>query len=164
MATIDLSSALGSGLHQANSGNVKTPYLMEKSVDLAAAATAKGSALAANDVIQVIDVPAQSIVLAAGLEVTTAQSGSSVLTLDLGITGIDADAWVDGFDLVAATAGTYAQQPAAFQPIIVGATTDSIDLLIASLTDANTGGVVRVFAVIADAIDAVKPGITALKS
>jgi hypothetical protein len=130
------------------------PYFKEVLIDFAAAATAKGSALVATDVIEAISVPANSMILNAGLEVITVAGGeSNDTTVDLG-TATDADNFVDGFDLDAAAAGAYAQNAAAFQPIVVG-TADTIDLTIATATTAPTSGVVRVWAVLID-IDARK--------
>ena len=150
MATIDLSNGLGGAPRPVRS-LTNMPYFVEKTIDFAAAATAKGTALAAADVIEVIDVPAGTMVLNAGFEVTAVATGeSNDNTLDLGITGVDADAFVDGFYLDAAAAGAYAQNAAAFQPLIVGATADTIDLLIATATTAPTGGTVRVWAVLCD--------------
>ncbi len=123
------------------------PYLVDVTVDFAAAATAKGSALAAADVIEALSVPANTVILNAGMEVITALGGeSSDTTFDLG-TGVDVDNFVDGFDADAATAGAYAQNAAAFQPIM-NATADTIDLLIATATTAPTSGEVRVWAVL----------------
>lgn len=133
----------------------RMPYFKEVLIDFAAAATAKGSALAAADVIEAISVPANTMILNAGLEVITVAGGeSSDNALDLG-TGVDVDVFVDGFDLDAAAAGAYAQNAAAFQPIIVGSTADTIDVLIQAATTAPTSGVIRVFAVLMD-IDARK--------
>lgn len=132
-------------------------YFKEVLIDFAAAATAKGSALAAADVIQAISVPANTLVLNAGLEVITAAGGESAdVAVDLGVTGVDADVFVDGFDLDAATAGAYAQNAAAYQPVVI-ATADTIDLLIQAATTAPTSGVVRVWAVLMD-IDARRAG------
>jgi hypothetical protein len=132
----------------------RMPYFKEILIDFAAAATAKGSALVATDVIEAISVPANSMILNAGLEVITVAGGeSNDTTVDLG-TATDADNFVDGFDLDAAAAGAYAQNAAAFQPIVVG-TADTIDLTIATATTAPTSGVVRVWAVLID-IDARK--------
>jgi len=132
----------------------RMPYFKEVLIDFAAAATAKGSALAAADVIEAISVPANTMILNAGMEVITVAGGeSSDNALDLG-TGVDVDVFVDGFDLDAAAAGAYAQNAAAFQPIIVG-TADTIDVLIQAATTAPTSGVIRVFAVLMD-IDARK--------
>ena len=149
MATIDLSNGLGGAPRPVRS-LTNMPYFVEKTIDFAAAATAKGGVLAAADVIEAIDVPAGTMVLNAGLQVVTVATGeSNDNTLDLGITGVDADCFVDGFDLDAAAAGAYAQNAAAFQPLIVGAA-DTIDLLIATASTAPTGGKVRVWAVLCD--------------
>jgi len=125
------------------------PYLVDVSVNFATAATAKGSALAAADVIECISVPANTVILNAGLEITTVLGGeSNDTTFDLGVTGIDADVFVDGFDADAAAAGAYAQNAAAFQPVVIGSSADTIDLLIATATTAPTSGVARVWAVL----------------
>lgn len=127
------------------------PYFVDVEIDLAAAATAKGSALAAADVIEAISVPTNTMVLNAGIEVVTAVDGSAAGNAwDLGVTGVDADAFVDGFALHSASAGDYAQNAAAYQPIVVGGTADTIDLLIQAATTAPVSGVVRVFAVLID--------------
>ena len=52
------------------------PYVVDKVIDFAAAATAKGSALAAADVIECISVPANTVILNAGFEVITVAGGS----------------------------------------------------------------------------------------
>lgn len=125
------------------------PYLVDMTMDFAAAATAKGSALAAADVIECIRVPANTCVLNAGFEVLTAAGGESADNAwDLGITGVDADVFVDGFDGDAAAAGAYAQNAAAFQPVVIGDTADTIDLLIQAATTAPTSGKLRVWAVL----------------
>ena len=143
MATISIAAGATAGR---TVGSV--PYLVDAVVDFAVAATEKGSALAAADVIEALSVPANTCILNAGLEVITAAGGeSSDTTYDLGVTGIDADVFVDGFDGDAAAAGAYAQNAAAFQPVVIG-TADTIDLLIATATTAPTSGKVRVWAVL----------------
>lgn len=144
MATISIAAGATAGR---TAGAV--PYLVDVIVDFADAATEKGSALAAADVIEALSVPTNTCILNAGLEVITAAGGeSSDVTYDLGVTGIDADVFVDGFDGDAAAAGAYAQNAAAFQPVVIGATADTIDLLIATATTAPTSGKVRVWAVL----------------
>jgi hypothetical protein len=124
------------------------PYLVDVTIDFAAAATAKGSALAAADVIECINVPANTLILNAGLEVITVLGGeSNDTTFDLGVTTTEPDNFVDGFDADAAAAGAYAQNAAAYQPLVIGAA-DTIDLLIATATTAPTSGEVRVWAVL----------------
>lgn len=143
MATISIAAGATAGR---TAGSV--PYLVDVVVDFAAAATEKGEALAAADVIEALSVPANTCILNAGLEVITAAGGeSSDVTYDLGVTGVDADVFVDGFDGDAAAAGAYAQNAAAFQPVVIG-TADTIDLLIATATTAPTSGKVRVWAVL----------------
>lgn len=123
------------------------PYLVQKEIDLAAAATAKGSALAANDIIQAITVGAGTMILNAGIEVVTAAAGGSSCTLDLGVTGIDVDVFADGFDIDGASAGDYSQNPAAYQPVVIGSAADTIDVLCLGTTVA-TSGKIRVWAVL----------------
>lgn len=126
------------------------PYLVDVTIDFAAAATAKGSALAAADVIECISVPANTMIINAGFEVITAAGGESADNAwDLGVTGVAAANFVDGFDGDAAAAGDYAQNAAAFQPIVIGSA-DTIDLLIQAATTAPTSGSLRVWAVLMD--------------
>jgi hypothetical protein len=97
----------------------------------------------------VLDIPAETLILNAGYEVTAAITGD--VTLDVGVTGVDADNFIDGATLAAATAvGTYAQNAAAFQPIVIGATADTLDVLIATSTTAVSAGTIRVWAVLVD--------------
>jgi len=131
----------------------RQPYVVQASIDFAAAATAKGSALAAADVIEAINVPAGSVILNAGVEVTTAPSGGTGTVLDVGVTGVDADVFVDGFAFDSASAGDYAQNAAAFQPVVIGSAADTIDVLVQAATTVSTAGVIRVWAVLVDASD-----------
>ena len=154
MATVDVSPGIQAGTHPARSVR-NMPYVIENELNFATATTTKGSALAATDVLEVLDIPAESVILAAGYEVTAAITGD--VTLDVGVTGIDADNFIDGATLAAATAvGTYAQQAAAFQPIIL-ASADTLDVLIATSTTAISAGAIRVWAVVCSVADRVGP-------
>lgn len=121
------------------------PYFVDVEIDLAAAATAKGSALAANDVIEAISIPANTVIMAAGVEVVTAPAGGTSFSVDLGVTGGDVDAFVDGFAVTSAAAGAYATLATA-GPVVVG-TADTLDLLCLGTTP-DTSGVLRVYAVL----------------
>jgi len=125
----------------------KKPYMVEVEIDLAAAATAKGSALAAADTIECITVGANTAVMFAGAEITVAPTGGSGATFDLGITGGDVDAFVDGMAITSATAGTYSTLANTACPIITGA--DTIDMLLIGTTP-DTAGKIRVFACLMD--------------
>lgn len=144
MATVTtLSNPLSSGKHVRHLDNNVFPALIWFDVDLAAAATAKGSALAANDVIEVVRVPAGTLVVGAYIKKVSALTGTvSVLTVDIGAAA--GNTYGSGVDLFALGVGDEAGA--------IGATTikssttagDTIDVKLASLTGTLTGGVIRV--------------------
>lgn len=127
------------------------PYLVDNTIDIAVWAAAEGAPLVAGDIVEAITVPANTVILNAGIEVITAVDGSASAdnAWDLGVTGVDPDAFVDAFALDTASAGDYAQNAAAFQPIVIG-TEDTIDLLCQAATTAPVSGVVRVWAILMD--------------
>jgi hypothetical protein len=69
----------------------------------AARAAAGAAALDADDVLEVLQIPAKTLVLAVGLDVTKAEGAT--LTMDVG-DGSDVDGWLDGVN--ANTAASYA--------------------------------------------------------
>ena len=135
MATYNRTGAGGTTGHPSNG---RTPYLVENTIDISAINGDSGAAQ--NDVLQVLDIPAETIVMEAGVEVLTALSAN--VTLDLGITGGDVDIFVDGdtnatgFSAATATARH------------VAASADTLDLLV--LSAASSAGKVRVYAVMCD--------------
>jgi len=128
----------------------RNPYMVQTVLNLATALSDKGSALAAADVIPAIAVPKGTMILNAGIEVDTAITSASALTLDFG-TGVDADVFADGFDGTSA-AGVLSQNPAAYQPVMAVAD-DNIDVTIATLTGTLSTGKMRVWAVLMDCTD-----------
>jgi len=155
MATITtLSNAVGAATQPVRSVR-PMPYVVENTINLASAVTAKGSALAAADVIEALQIPAGSIVLAAGFEVTAAVTGSC--TVSLGVTGVTAAAYVSAFAVTGSLAvGTHATSATAGYPI-VSQSADTLDLLLVTETTTLSAGSLRVFAVIVDAQDRVGP-------
>jgi hypothetical protein len=147
MATITTLCPL-TGTTEATKQWKQQPILLSNVIDFADCLVAKGSALAANDVIEALRFPAGVFIHWAGIQ-TIAVDDATTLTLDLGITGTDADGFVDGYDQAAATAGAYATmlQDASDVQIIYTAA-DSIDILFATLTGTLTVGKVRVFALV----------------
>ena len=135
MPTYNVTGAGGTTGHPSNG---RTPYLVENTIDISAINGDSGAAQ--NDVLQVLDIPAETIVMEAGIEVLTALSAN--VTLDLGITGGDVDIFVDGdtnatgFSAATATARH------------VAASADTLDLLV--LSAASSAGKVRVYAVMCD--------------
>lgn len=126
-------------------------YLQQVDLDfvaITAARLAAGlTALAANDSLQVLHIPAKTLILAAGIDVTTAEATTS--TLDLGYTGGDVDAWIDGFDPTSVTSavGLGALMTTAVATNYHHAA-DTLDLLF--LTAPQDTSVMRVWAVMVD--------------
>lgn len=166
MATIDLASRAGDGVnHVAKTGNVRVPYLIGKEINLASAVTAKGSALAQGDVIEALDIPANTMILAGGAKKTLAMTGTSAdLTFDIGITGGDVDNIVDGWDFDAAAVNSYATPLGIQEPVVV-TTADTLDILFTTQTGTVLTGKLWVYAVVVDLrSEDQTPGIAALQS
>jgi len=136
----------------------RQPYMVQQTIDLAAAATAKGSALAANDIIEAITVPAETLILTAGFEMTASvQTAADGCTANLGVTGVDVTRFVSAFDIddnsADLTSGVgYATMADASAPIFIEAE-DTIDWELQAATTAPTEGKVRVFAVLMNMAD-----------
>jgi len=136
----------------------RQPYMVQQTIDLAAAATAKGSALAANDIIEAITVPAETMILTAGFEMTASvQTAADGCTANLGVTGVDVTRFVSAFDIdddsADLTSGVgYATMADASAPIFIEAE-DTIDWELQAATTAPTEGKVRVFAVLMNMAD-----------
>ena len=115
MATVNLTIAA-----RGNHPRGRKPYMIQNTIDLAVATASKGTALASSDVYQCLNIPAESVILHAGLQVTEVLTGTSSDTgYDLGITGGDVDNFVDGFDADGASALAYAPTSAAYAPVLV---------------------------------------------
>ena len=135
MATYNVTAAGGTTGHPANG---RTPYLVENTI--AVSAVNGDSGTADGDILQCLDIPAETLIMEAGVEVITALSSSA--TIDLGITGGDPDRYVDGdtnatgFSTLTATAR------------VIVASADTLDAKIAGA--ASSAGKIRVFAVLCD--------------
>ena len=134
MANYNVTGAGGTTGHPANG---RTPYLVENTVDISAINGDSGAAQ--NDVLRVIDVPAETLVLHAGMEILTQLSNS--VTVDLG-TGDDVDNFVDG-DTNATGFSTLTNTAR-----VIVASADTLDAKIAGA--ASSAGKIRVFAVLCD--------------
>jgi hypothetical protein len=135
MATYDKTGVGGTTGHPSNG---RTPYLVENTIDISAINSAAGTA--DGDVVQCLDIPAETLIMQAGVEVLTALSGS--VTIDLGITGGDVDNFVDGDT----NATGYSVLTATANQVIASA--DTLDALLAGA--ASSVGKIRVWAVLCD--------------
>lgn len=140
----------GDGTHPSLLGNTKHPYLVELDIDFAKAATVKGSALAAADVIQAISVPKGSVVIGAGVVKQTALEGTvSALTVGVG-DDASASVFVSGYDLFAAALKDVSTLTASNGVFRLYNTANTIDVTLSTLTGTLTGGKVKVWAVLLD--------------
>jgi len=141
MPTYNVTGVGGTTGHPSNG---RTPYLVENTIDVSAVNSDAGSAQ--NDVLKCIDVPAETLIMAAGVEVLTACSSSVVI--DIGTTGgsvgfLDPDAFVDAYDATgAAYSGSLGVLP------LICKTADTIDALMAGA--ASSAGKIRVWAILCD--------------
>lgn len=151
MATIStLDNVIGANVAPRHMDNSNLVYTIWKEIDLADAVTAKGSALAAADVIEALRVPQDSMIIAVWAEKTTAMTGTSTdLTFDIGITGGDVDNYFDGWDFDGAAVASYATPVGVQEPVLL-ADSDTIDVLFATQTGTVTGGKFVVGAVLVD--------------
>ena len=135
MATYNVTGVGGTTGHPSNG---RTPYLVENTIDVSAVNGDSGAAQ--NDVLQAMDIPAETVIMEAGIEVLTACSGS--VTLDLGITGGDVDIYTDGDT----NATGYSTLTATARHVAAAA--DTLDVLV--LSAASSAGKIRVWAIMCD--------------
>ena len=135
MATYNVTGAGGTAGHPSNG---RTTYLVENTIDVSAVNSDSGAAQ--NDVLQAMDIPAETVIMEAGIEVITACSSS--VTLDLGITGGDVDIYTDGDT----NATGYSALTATARHVAAAA--DTLDVLV--LSAASSAGKIRVWAIMCD--------------
>ena len=135
MGTINVTGVGGTTGHPSNG---RVPYLVENTIDLSAIRSDTGPAN--GDVLEVLDIPAETLIMEAGIEVITALSSSA--TMDLGITGGDVDIYVDG-DTNATGYGTLTATARH-----IAASADTLDILIGGAD--SSAGKIRVWAVMCD--------------
>ena len=116
-------------------------YLVENTLDFS------DTGALTTDTVQVFDVAAKQMLLGMAVEVITAEGATA--TIDIGLTGGDVDAFIDGANINAAVGSVYKSGDAGTKEVIVAAggqyfaTADAIDLLPINDLDA---AVIKVFA------------------
>ena len=138
MATYDVTGPGGTNRPGRYNPGVRIPYLVENTIDVSAVNGDSGAAQ--NDVLQVIDLPAETLVMEAGIEVLTALTSS--VTMDLGITGGDVDIYTDGDT----NATGYSALTATARHVAGSA--DTLDVLV--LSAASAAGKIRIWAIMCD--------------
>lgn len=158
ISTLDIAGTT----HPSRAAGPIVPSFRFFELDFAKALVAKGSALAAADIVEVIDIPAGSIVLGAGI-FNKVVADSTTLTLSVG-TGVDDNEWVDAFNAKGAV-GTYGTDLNPDTNWKTYAAADTVDVTFATLTGTLTTGKVVVYVLMADVHDrAFKPGLAVLRS
>jgi len=147
MANVDLTQGGTTG--HASRRNVRDVYVVENVIDWAKAVTAKGSALAAADTFDVINVPAETLVVGGGAEVLVVGDATAA-TVDIGAVGTDT--MVDAGNIIASTgylaAGTNGNIALALGDRPTAA--DTVRVTLATLTGTLATGKLRVYAVMCD--------------
>ena len=137
-------------LHPAsgNSQRGRNPYYVDVTIDLTANSIAPG------DTIQAITVPASTLILAAGFQVTESatMNASTDATAALGFTGGDVDEFAAALDIDGAADGAYAPSVTPSADVTL-ATADTLDLTFAGDGATYTAGKIRVYAVMMDVSD-----------
>lgn len=150
----------GGTLNHITGTNVNGPYAVEFVLDWAEAVTAKGSALAATDVFEVINVPANTLVHGAVAEVVTAGNATAA-TVDIDVAA--GDSFVDGADVTTtgyAAFGTNGLAPFGANTV-VNATADTVDVKLATLTGTLSTGKLRVIVFMTDIAEIAGPAAAA---
>lgn len=128
MATVNLTRGSATVGNHVGGKTRRVPYSVERIVDFADAVAAKGSALTSGDVIQVIPVPANTLLhgaIAEVLEVTA----STAATFNLDVAG--GDDFVDGGDLTTlgyVAVGTNGLAPFGANTVLPTSAEDTIDM------------------------------------
>jgi len=135
MATYNVTGVGGTTGHPSNG---RTPYLVENTIDVSAVNGDSGTT--SGDILYALDIPAETLIMEAGVEVLTALTSS--VTMDIGITGGDVDIYVDG-DTNATGYGTLTATARH-----IASSADTLDILTGGAN--STAGKVRIWAVMCD--------------
>ena len=156
MATFDMTSSATAGVSTSSiashNSSERVAYSMEATLDIAEFIAAGGTVGAA-DVFQLLEVPANSVILAAGAEILTVFTGTSV-TVDVGLNG--GDTIIDGGPtnaLAYPAKGTNGATLGTFAALIDGSDPDTIDVKVIAGSSDCTAGKIRVYAVVVDIAD-----------
>jgi hypothetical protein len=132
-----------------NSSRGRTPYQLQKTIDL----TAQAIDCSSGDVVECLTIPANTKIIAAGFQVVesaTMNTGTNATAI-LG-TGADDNEYVAAFDIDGAADGAYAPSVTVSADVVL-ATADTLDLTFAGDGATFSAGKIRVYAVLADVSD-----------
>ena len=166
MATFDQATNINAGTQPVQTG--RGVYFLEANIDMAVVTAAKGSALVAGDIVQSIDVPANTLFLGGGIEVVTAFDASADgTTWNLGVTGSGGivTSICNVVDPEDSAAGSYfGTGTAGASGTFITAANDTVDLEMQAVTTAPSTGVLRIFIVCIPVDAKLAPGVAAIGS
>jgi hypothetical protein len=154
MATFDMTTSATAGVNSssiaAHNSSERIAYSMEATLDIAEFIAA-GNTVGAADIFQLLEVPANSVILSAGCEILTVFTGTSV-TVDVGTNA--GDTITDGGPtnaLAYPAKGTNGATLGTFTALVT--TADTIDVKVIAGSSDCTAGKIRVYAVVVDIAD-----------
>ena len=142
----------------------RQPYMVQTTIDFGHADL---DALTAGDIVEAIEVPANTMVLTAGAEmIESVQTGADGNTVNLGFTGsgtavggtavtgyISAQDIDDNASELSSGIGYLTPAATAGDPVIVTTAADTIDLELQATSTAPNTGQMRIFAILVDVDD-----------
>lgn len=166
MANIVTAKPATSAGHVSKFGpNVRLPYLVEVEITAAQLIATKGSALAAADTIDVINVPANTVVLGAWLLKADTFAGTSAdLALSFGLSGGTANQFVASWVYPGAAVGSYGTAGAGAPAGLTVAAATPMRITVSAQTGTWTGGSIRAQVLLLDLSDKGEGSIVKLGS
>lgn len=127
---------------------LKTVGVISQVLDLSKAKSIRGSALTGGDIVQLINIPANAVILGGCVEVLTATN--CTVNVDIGLTGISSAGLLSN-TLVNST-GVKTDNTNCGWTLPVGASGDTVDILLKTVGDGGpvSSGLIRVDVVIAE--------------
>ena len=152
MATFDMTTSATAGVSTsyiaAHNSSEKVAYSMEAILDISAIT---GYSCANGDIFQLLEVPANSVILSAGCEILTVFTGTSV-TVDVGLAAGDTIIDAGPTNALAYPAkGTNGATLGTYSALVT--TADTIDVKLNASSNDCTAGKLRVWAVVVDVAD-----------
>lgn len=128
-----------------NSQRGRNPYMVERTLDIVATTVDPSS----GDVVQAITIPANTKILAAGVQVVESATMNTGTDATVTLGAVDADEYVTAFDIDGAADGAYAPSATVAADVVL-TSADTLDVTFAGTGASFTAGKLRVYAIMMD--------------
>ena len=128
-----------------NSQRGRNPYMVERTLDIVATTVDPSS----GDVVQAITIPANTKILAAGIQVVESATMNTGTDATVTLGAADADEYVTAFDIDGAADGAYAPSATVAADVVL-TSADTLDVTFAGTGASFTAGKLRVYAIMMD--------------